>query len=71
MNQQSKSAKERIKEKEISLQSVLDLSRTSYQKGCVDGIKSRFNYKTYGKNFELCTKLSKEHQNVIRDILKQ
>jgi hypothetical protein len=65
-----KPAKLRIQEKDLSLQSVLDLSRTSFQKGCVDGMKYQYPLKTYGKNFEACLKMAKDHESEIKEILE-
>ena len=36
------SAQDLINKKEISKQSVLDISRTSYQKGCIDAFKYKY-----------------------------
>lgn len=54
----------------LSDQSVLDLSRSSYLKGCVDGQKLILKKKTYGVVFEKCREMSKQHEKSIREILK-
>jgi hypothetical protein len=53
-----------------SKEGVLGLSRTSYQKGCVDGMNYKYPLKTYGKNFEACLKMAQKHESEIREILE-
>lgn len=54
--------KDRIDSKEITINSVADLARTSYLRGCVES-KSKLS-------FEECTKKSKNHEKEIKEILK-
>ena len=64
------SVTELIKNEEVSKGSVLDLVRTSYQKGCIDGIKHEYPLKTYGRVFKLCLEKAKKHEKDISEILK-
>lgn len=59
-----------VSEDNISVQSVLDLARNSYLKGCVDS-KNRFSPDTGGSVFNTCVDMAKEHQEEIRYILEQ
>ncbi len=67
-----KGIKEELKKHDIGLESLLDLARSSYLKGCVDG-KNTF-VKIYPENkrssFAKCTDMAKSHQEDIREILE-
>lgn len=52
-----------------SKQSILDLSRTSYLKGCVDS-KIYFSKLKSGESFEKCVQMSKDHEKEISIILE-
>lgn len=62
------SAKERIMSQEISEQSVLDLSRSSYLRGCVEGSALNTDRDLH---FESCVALSKKHEKEIKEILEK
>ena len=59
-----------VEEGNISTQSVLDLARNSYLKGCVDG-KNVFAPHLKESSFEKCVKHAKEHEAEILYILEQ
>jgi hypothetical protein len=52
----------RLKKGEISIGPLLDLSRSSYLKGCTDNSS---------KKFEQCVIKAKEHEREIKEILTQ
>ena len=54
------SMKDRLKDGEIRIGSLIDLSRSSYLKGCTENSSH---------SFQECVKKSKEHQEVIKSIL--
>lgn len=65
-----KELKKEIDNGEVSVGSVLDLSRSSYLKGCVDGIKYLTKKETKGVVFEYCRTKAKLHEDEIKEILK-
>ncbi|MEX1098852.1 MAG: hypothetical protein WEB87_00415 [Bacteriovoracaceae bacterium] len=67
---QKRSIVDEVDEGNISVQSVLDLARNSYLKGCVDG-KNIFAAEIKQSSFETCRDHAKEHQEEIRFILEQ
>lgn len=59
-----------IDKENISKQTILDLARTSYQRGCVDSK----NYWLPEKNksaFNECLKMAREHEKDIHAIISQ
>lgn len=59
-----------VSQENISIQTVLDLARSSYLKGCVDG-KNIFAAETQQSSFETCRDHAMKHQEEIRSILEQ
>lgn len=59
-----------VKHKNISTQSILDLSRSSYLRGCVDSKNYWFPEKDKAA-FPRCLKMAKEHEKDIQSILNQ
>lgn len=59
-----------VRKNNISVQSVLDLARSSYLKGCVDG-KNLFASEIRQSAFAPCLETAKEHEAEIRQILEQ
>ncbi|MCO4753446.1 MAG: hypothetical protein KC478_03140 [Bacteriovoracaceae bacterium] len=66
----TRSVVDEVNEGNIQIQSVLDLARNSYLKGCVDS-KNHFAPLIKKSSFETCRDLAKEHQEEIRFILEQ
>lgn len=54
----------------VTSQTVLDLARNSHLKGCVDA-NNAFGPKPRQSVFDICKKLSKEHESEIRYIIEQ
>lgn len=59
-----------VKEGNIQIQTVLDLARNSYLKGCVDG-KNIFAAEINRSAFETCRDEAKKHEAEIKSILEQ
>lgn len=59
-----------VKEENISNQTVMDLARSSYLRGCVDSKNYWFPEKTKAA-FPKCLKMAREHEKDIQDILTQ
>lgn len=59
-----------INNENISAQSILDLARTSYLKGCVDSKNYWYPEKTV-RAFPKCKKMAKEHELDIKYIIEQ
>lgn len=67
----TKAIKKDIDDGDVSLGAVLDLARSSYLKGCVDGMKHITKKKTYGVIFEYCKVQSIQHEKDIKLIFEQ
>lgn len=59
-----------VKEKNISNQTVLDLARSSYLRGCVDSKNYWFPEKNKAA-FPKCLEMAREHEKDIQAILTQ
>ena len=59
-----------VREENISTQTVLDLARSSYLKGCVDG-KKLYAPELETSSFERCKEHAFKHQKEIRSIIEQ
>ena len=59
-----------LKEKEISVESILIISDTSFVKGCIFGMNEISEDKTKGYRLDLCKKMAKEHIEGMRTLLK-
>jgi len=62
----SQSQKEELKQADISLGAMLDLARSSYLKGCVDGKRHFVNKRV--NTFNKCVDMAKEHELEIKSI---
>jgi len=65
-----KDVKEEIKDGDVSVGSILDLTRSSYLKGCIDGIKHLTQKKSKGVYFEFCKVKAKSHEEEVLSIIK-
>ncbi|MBD64723.1 MAG: hypothetical protein CME62_05925 [Halobacteriovoraceae bacterium] len=65
-----KSLKKEVNDGDVSVQSILDISRSSYLKGCVEGIKHLTKKESKGIYFEFCRTKAKLHEKDIKDIIK-
>lgn len=54
----------------ISLNGVLNLSRTSFIKGCLFGIQTHYFERTGGKKLEYCKQASRAHEEEMKILLK-
>lgn len=62
------SLSDEVKSKNLTQGSILDLSRSSYLKGCTDSSRA---FSTSAPNhFEACVKMAKKHEKMIREILE-
>ena len=52
-------------------ESVLDLVKNSYIKGCIDGKNEIYSIKTKGRRLTKCRDLSTAHVKAIRELLTQ
>ncbi len=69
--QKRRSVVDEVNEGNISVATVLDLARSSYLKGCVDGKNEFAPEKRSESAFDPCLMKAKEHQEEIRYILEQ
>lgn len=51
------------------LDMILNLVKTSYTRGCIDGMNELLPIKTKGKRLEICVKKSEFHKDEIKSIL--
>ena len=56
-------------EKMENLGAILDLAKTSYIRGCIEGMNHLIPKKTKGKRLEFCVESSKKHKEEMRTIL--
>ena len=70
-NKKLRSVVDEVNEGNISVATVLDLARSSYLKGCVDGKNTFAPEKSYKSSFGPCLSKAKQHQEEIRYILEQ
>ena len=54
----------------VSVNSALNLAKTSYIKGCVDGIQHVIRKKTYGKALSYCKTKSEIHKIELESIIQ-
>ena len=55
---------------EITIDSVLSLSRSSYIKGCIDGMNDIKKEKTHGSRLNRCKNFSNAHIKKLEELLK-
>lgn len=67
----SRSVVDEVNEGNISAATVLDLARSSYLKGCVDGKNTFAPEKGSKSAFGPCLNKAREHQEEIRYIIEQ
>jgi hypothetical protein len=66
---QSVSIKDELEQGNIDLQSVLDLGRSAYLKGCIDS-KNYFMKDTVFSAYDACMELAKVYEDELMDILQ-
>ena len=62
--------KHEINDGQVSTGAVIDLARSSYLKGCIDGIKHLTKKQSKGVYFEFCKVKAKSHEEDILSIIK-
>jgi len=65
-----KQLKNEINNGEVSTGAVIDLARSSYLKGCVEGIKHLTKKQSKGVYFDFCKVKAKLHEEEILSIIK-
>jgi|SaaInlStandDraft_5_1057022.scaffolds.fasta_scaffold351908_2 hypothetical protein len=55
----------------ISLDSILNLAKTSYIKGCIGGMNLIKKKRSHGKRFNLCKAKAQEHRQSLSKLLKE
>ncbi len=61
--------KKDIQKNDISIDSILDLAKQSYVKGCMDGMNEISKRRTAGKRLQNCIQKSKIHRQELKELL--
>lgn len=62
--------KKEINDGDVSVDAVLNITRTSYIKGCIEGIKHLTRKESKGVYLEFCKVKAKSHEEDIKSIIK-
>lgn len=69
LNSCAHKATEHKQESAENLDGVLNIAKTSYIRGCIEGMNELIPLKSNGKRLEVCVKKSEFHQLEIKSIL--